>query len=143
MSWRDRNMEEVKVEPSDPFMGKDKERKNFFVKVSKITNSPKYGKVHVIEDRSERRGIFFKYTTKGEIPEARVDDCIIIHATCNHGKNSLDGQDQTYFNRVQLIKNVGSTEDPITTNNIRSSETDVLEGETKHWSAQVENSQNI
>ena len=28
MSWRDRNMEEVKVEPSDPFMGKDKERKN-------------------------------------------------------------------------------------------------------------------
>ena len=56
-------MEEVKVEPSDPFMGKDKERKNFFVKVSKITNSPKYGKVHVIEDRSERRGIFFKYTT--------------------------------------------------------------------------------
>ena len=131
-------MEEVKVEPRDPFMGKDKERKNFFVKLTKITNSPKYGKVHVIEDKAGRRAIFFKYTTKGEIPEARVGDCIVIHATCNHGKNSLDGQEQTYLNRVQLVRNVGSTEDPITTNNIRSSETDVLDSESKHWAEHVE-----
>ena len=131
-------MEEVKVEARDPFKGKDKERKNFFVKLTKITNSPKYGKVHVIEDKAGRRAIFFKYTTKGEIPEARVGDCIVIHATCNHGKNSLDGQEQTYFNRVQLVRNVGSTEDPVTTNNIRSSETDVLDSESKHWAEQVE-----
>ena len=33
-------------------------------------------------------------------------------ATCKHSQSSYDGQEQTYFNRVKILKNTGSVEKP-------------------------------
>ena len=35
-----------------------------------------------------------------------------MSATCKHSQSNYDGQEQTYFNRVKVLKNTGSLENP-------------------------------
>ena len=110
----------VKVELEDPFIGKDNERDNYFVKLVQKKPSNKYGTVYVVEDKLGRKGLFFNYSfkqgdTKGLIKDIDINDCFLMKATSKHSQSSYDGQEQTYFNRVQILKNIGSVENPLVT----------------------------
>ena len=105
----------VKVELSEPYMGDQNERKNVFVKLVDKKPSAKYGTVYVVQDRDGRKGLFFNFTykqTEPKIKDIEVNDCFLMTATCKHSQSNYDGQEQTYFNRVKILKNTGSVEKP-------------------------------
>tara|TARA_Y100000004_G_scaffold29962_1_gene31122 strand:- start:2248 stop:2685 length:438 start_codon:yes stop_codon:yes gene_type:complete len=105
----------VKVELSEPYMGKHDERKNVFVKLVDKKASAKYGTVYVVQDKDGRKGMFFNFTYKQiepRIKDIELNDCFLMTATCKHSQSSYDGQEQTYFNRVKILKNTGSVEKP-------------------------------
>ena len=52
-----------------------------------------------------------KYGVDGpKIKDIEVNDCFLMTATCKHSQSNYDGQEQTYFNRVKVLKNTGSIE---------------------------------
>ena len=105
----------VKVELSEPYMGDQNERKNVFVKLVDKKPSAKYGTVYVVQDKDGRKGLFFNFTykqTEPKIKDIEVNDCFLMTATCKHSQSNYDGQEQTYFNRVKILKNTGSVEKP-------------------------------
>ena len=59
--------------------------------------------------------MFFNFTYKQmepRIKDIELNDCFLMTATCKHSQSSYDGQEQTYFNRVKILKNSGSVEKP-------------------------------
>ena len=87
------------------WMGREMERGNFFVKLTEYIEN--YG-IHKVVDKTGNRGIFFSFT--GHEHKIEKGDCFLMKATpSRHQINRYDGGKETYFNRVIIEENKGST----------------------------------
>ena len=82
---------------------------NLFLKLVKRVRKPDYT-MHFMEDRNGRKAMFYNY--KGV--EIKKDDCVLLKATiAEHRRNKFDdGKPLTYLNRVTVLRNRGTIEDP-------------------------------
>jgi len=66
--------------------------------------------MHFMEDRNGRKAMFYNY--KGV--EIKQDECCILKATiAEHRRSKFDnGKPLTYLNRVTVVRNLGSKENP-------------------------------
>tara|TARA_Y100001949_G_scaffold159050_1_gene149696 strand:+ start:172 stop:543 length:372 start_codon:yes stop_codon:yes gene_type:complete len=79
-----------------------------FLKLVKKIQKPEY-KMHFMEDRNGRKAMFYNY--KGV--EIRQDDCVLLKCTiAEHRKDKYDGKPLTYINRVTVLRNRGTVENP-------------------------------
>ena len=80
-----------------------------FLKLVKKIQKPEY-KMHFMEDRNGRKAMFYNY--KGV--EIKQDECCILKATiAEHRRSKFDnGKPLTYLNRVTVVRNLGTKEDP-------------------------------
>ena len=86
------------------WIGTEKKRGNFFVKLTEYIEN--YG-LHKVVDKTGNRGIFFSFSGTDKIAEG---DCFLMKATpSRHQINKYDGGKETYFNRVIIEENKGST----------------------------------
>lgn len=77
-------------------------RGEFFLKLEKRLNFPKYH-MHIMVDREGRKVMF--YNCKGVA--FNEGDCVLVKATISDYRTWKNFQ-QTYINRVTVLKNVGS-----------------------------------
>ena len=81
---------------------------NLFLKLVKRVRKPDYT-MHFMEDRNGRKAMFYNY--KGV--EIKTDECVLLKATiAEHRKDKYDGKPLTYLNRVTVLRNRGTIEDP-------------------------------
>ena len=81
---------------------------NLFLKLVKRVRKPDYT-MHFMEDRNGRKAMFYNY--KGV--EIKTDECVLLKATiAEHRKDKYDGKPLTYLNRVTVVRNLGSKENP-------------------------------
>ena len=82
---------------------------NLFLKLVKRVRKPDYT-MHFMEDRNGRKAMFYNY--KGV--EIKTDECCILKATiAEHRRSKFDnGKPLTYLNRVTVVRNLGSKENP-------------------------------
>ena len=82
---------------------------NLFLKLVKRVRKPDYT-MHFMEDRNGRKAMFYNY--KGV--EIKTDECCILKATiAEHRTSKFDGgKPLTYLNRVTVLRNRGTIEDP-------------------------------
>ena len=86
------------------WIGTEKKRGNFFVKLTEYIEN--YG-IHKVVDKTGNRGIFFSFKGTDKIEKG---DCFLMKATpSRHQINKYDGGKETYFNRVIIEENKGST----------------------------------
>ena len=80
-----------------------------FLKLVKRVRKPDYT-MHFMEDRNGRKAMFYNY--KGV--EIKTDECCILKATISeHRRSKFDnGKPLTYLNRVTVVRNLGSKENP-------------------------------
>ena len=94
----------------EDYLGPVKTKKDdLFLKLVKRVRKPDYT-MHFMEDRNGRKAMFYNY--KGV--EIKTDECCILKATiAEHRKSKFDnGKPLTYLNRVTVVRNVGSVENP-------------------------------
>ena len=84
-------------------------RDDLFLKLVKRVRKPDYT-MHFMEDRNGRKAMFYNY--KGV--EIKQDECCILKATiAEHRRSKYDnGKPLTYLNRVTVVRNLGSVENP-------------------------------
>ena len=83
-------------------------RDDLFLKLVKKISKPDYT-MHFMEDRKGRRAMFYNY--KGV--EIKNDDCVLLKATiAEHRYDRYNNTPLTYLNRVTVLKNLGSKENP-------------------------------
>ncbi len=84
-------------------------RDDLFLKLVKRVRKPDYT-MHFMEDRNGRKAMFYNY--KGV--EIKQDECCILKATISeHRRSKFDnGKPLTYLNRVTVVRNLGTKEDP-------------------------------
>ena len=84
-------------------------RDDLFLKLVKKVSKPHYT-MHFMEDRNGRKAMFYNY--KGV--EIKQDECCILKATiAEHRRSKFDnGKPLTYLNRVTVVRNLGTKEDP-------------------------------
>jgi len=84
-------------------------RDDLFLKLVKRVRKPDYT-MHFMEDRNGRKAMFYNY--KGV--EIKQDECCILKATiAEHRRSKFDnGKPLTYLNRVTVVRNLGSVENP-------------------------------
>ena len=84
-------------------------RDDLFLKLVKRVRKPDYT-MHFMEDRNGRKAMFYNY--KGV--EIKQDECCILKATISeHRRSKFDnGKPLTYLNRVTVVRNLGSVENP-------------------------------
>jgi len=84
-------------------------RDDLFLKLVKRVSKPDYT-MHFMEDRNGRKAMFYNY--KGV--EIKTDECCILKATiAEHRRSKFDnGKPLTYLNRVTVVRNLGSVENP-------------------------------
>jgi len=84
-------------------------RDDLFLKLVKRVRKPDYT-MHFMEDRNGRKAMFYNY--KGV--EIKQDECCILKATiAEHRRSKFDnGKPLTYLNRVTVVRNLGSKENP-------------------------------
>ena len=84
-------------------------RDDLFLKLVKRVRKPDYT-MHFMEDRNGRKAMFYNY--KGV--EIKTDECCILKATiAEHRRSKFDnGKPLTYLNRVTVVRNLGSKENP-------------------------------
>ena len=84
-------------------------RDDLFLKLVKRVRKPDYT-MHFMEDRNGRKAMFYNY--KGV--EIKQDECCILKATiAEHRRSKFDGgKPLTYINRVTVVRNLGSKENP-------------------------------
>jgi len=84
-------------------------RDDLFLKLVKRVRKPDYT-MHFMEDRNGRKAMFYNY--KGV--EIKTDECCILKATiAEHRRSKFDnGKPLTYLNRVTVVRNLGTKEDP-------------------------------
>jgi len=84
-------------------------RDDLFLKLVKKVSKPDYT-MHFMEDRNGRKAMFYNY--KGV--EIKQDECCILKATiAEHRRSKFDnGKPLTYLNRVTVVRNLGSVENP-------------------------------
>jgi len=87
------------------WIGTEKKRGSFFVKLTEYIEN--YD-LHKVVDKTGNRGIFFSFT--GHEHKIEKGDCFLMKATpSRHQINKYDGGKETYFNRVIIEENKGST----------------------------------
>ena len=99
----------VKVELSEPYMGKHNEKKNVFVKLIEKKPSAKYGTVYIVQDKSGRKGLFFNFTYKQiepKIKDIEINDCFLMSATCKHSQSNYDGLKKN--DKIKFLENVNN-----------------------------------
>jgi len=80
-----------------------------FLKLVKKISKPDYT-MHFMEDRNGRKAMFYNYNGV----EIKLDECCILKATiAEHRRSKFDnGKPLTYLNRVTVVRNLGSVENP-------------------------------
>ena len=94
----------------EDYLGPEKtKRDDLFLKLVKRVRKPDYV-MHFMEDRNGRKAMFYNY--KGV--EIKQDECCILKATiAEHRRSKFDnGKPLTYLNRVTVVRNLGSVENP-------------------------------
>jgi len=94
----------------EDYLGPVKTKKDdLFLKLVKKVQKPDYT-MHFMEDRNGRKAMFYNY--KGV--EIKTDECCILKATiAEHRRSKFDnGKPLTYLNRVTVVRNLGSVENP-------------------------------
>ena len=94
----------------EDYLGPVKTKKDdLFLKLVKRVKKPDYT-MHFMEDRNGRKAMFYNY--KGV--EIKTDECCILKATiAEHRTSKFDGgKPLTYLNRVTVVRNMGSKENP-------------------------------
>ena len=94
----------------EDYLGPVKTKKDdLFLKLVKRIRKPDYT-MHFMEDRNGRKAMFYNY--KGV--EIKQDECCILKATiAEHRRSKFDnGKPLTYLNRVTVVRNLGSVENP-------------------------------
>ena len=94
----------------DEYLGPVKTRSDkLFLKLVKKVSKPDYT-MHFMEDRNGRKAMFYNY--KGV--EIKQDECCILKATiAEHRRSKFDnGKPLTYLNRVTVVRNLGTKENP-------------------------------
>ena len=90
------------------YLGEVKTKPELFLKLVKRISKPDYT-MHFMEDRSGRRAMFYNY--KGV--EIKKDECVLLKATiAEHRYDRYNNTPLTYLNRVTVLKNLGSKENP-------------------------------
>lgn len=92
-------------------IGKIHERGQHHVKLIRIIsdNGKNFWK---IETRDGRIGILLDTTIDYEplVPKVEVDDCFIMTATVQRHAATMNGEVQTFFREVEIIRNFGNTQ---------------------------------
>ena len=94
----------------EDYLGPVKTKKDdLFLKLVKRVRKPDYT-MHFMEDRNGRKAMFYNY--KGV--EIKQDECVLLKATiAEHRISKFDnGKPLTYLNRVTVVRNLGSKENP-------------------------------
>ena len=92
----------------EEYLGAIKTKPELFLKLVKKISKPDYT-MHFMEDRNGRKAMFYNY--KGV--EIKQDDCVLLKCTiAEHRKDKYDGKPLTYINRVTIIRNRGTKEEP-------------------------------
>jgi len=94
----------------DEYLGPVKTKSDkLFLKLVRKVSKPDYT-MHFLEDRYGRKAMFYNY--KGV--EIKRDECVLLKATiAEHRKSKFDnGKPLTYLNRVTIIRNKGTKENP-------------------------------
>ena len=90
------------------YLGEVKTKPELFLKLVKRISKPDYT-MHFMEDRNGRRAMFYNY--KGV--EIKKDECVLLKATiAEHRYDRYNKTPLTYLNRVTVLKNLGSKENP-------------------------------
>jgi len=96
----------------DEYLGPVKTKSDkLFLKLVKKVSKPDYT-MHFMEDRHGRKAMFYNY--KGV--EIKRDECVLLKATiAEHRRQKFGaGEPLTYLNRVTVLRNMGSKENPKT-----------------------------
>ena len=93
----------------EDYLGPVKSKPELFLKLVKKVSKPEYT-MHFMEDRNGRKAMFYNY--KGV--EIKTDECCILKATiAEHRRSKFDnGKPLTYLNRVTVVRNLGTKENP-------------------------------
>ena len=94
----------------EDYLGPVKTKKDdLFLKLVKKVSKSDYT-MHFMEDRNGRKAMFYNY--KGV--EIKRDECVLLKATiAEHRRNKFDGgKPLTYLNRVTVLRNMGSVQNP-------------------------------
>jgi len=92
----------------EEYLGAVKSKKELFLKLTKKISKPDYT-MHFMEDRNGRRAMFYNY--KGV--EIKQGECVLLKATiAEHRYDRYNKTPLTYINRVTVLRNVGSVEEP-------------------------------
>ena len=94
----------------DEYLGPTKTKSDkLFLKLVRKVSKPDYT-MHFLEDRHGRKAMFYNY--KGV--EIKKDDCVLLKATiAEHRRQKFGaGEPLTYLNRVTVLRNMGSKENP-------------------------------
>ena len=94
----------------EDYLGPVKTKKDdLFLKLVKRVRKPDYT-MHFMADRNGRKAMFYNY--KGV--EIKQDECCILKATiAEHRRSKFDnGKPLTYLNRVTVVRNLGTKENP-------------------------------
>ena len=90
------------------YLGEVKTKPELFLKLVKRISKPDYT-MHFMEDRNGRRAMFYNY--KGV--EIKKDECVLLKATiAEHRYDRYNKTPLTYINRVTVLRNVGTVENP-------------------------------
>ncbi len=102
------------------WIGNEGKRGKFFVKLTELIVKEDYT-IHKVVDKTGNRGLFYNYKMKewkNNADDDTVDykegieknDCFLMTATpSRHQLNKYDGGKETYFNRITIEENKGST----------------------------------
>ena len=93
----------------EKFLGEVKTKPELFLKLVRKISKPDYT-MHMMEDRNGRKAMLYNY--KGV--EFKEGDCVKLKATiAEHRVNKYDNNAPlTYINRVTILRNVGTVEEP-------------------------------
>ena len=91
------------------FLGEVKTKPELFLKLVRKISKPDYT-MHMMEDRNGRKAMFYNY--KGV--EIKEGECVVLKCTiAEHRVNKYDNNAPlTYINRVTILRNVGTVEEP-------------------------------
>ena len=92
----------------EEYLGPVKSKKELFLKLTKKISKPDYT-MHFMEDRNGRRAMFYNY--KGV--EIKQGECVLLKATiAEHRYDRYNKTPLTYINRVTILRNMGTVEEP-------------------------------
>ena len=93
----------------DEYLGPVKTRSDkLFLKLVRKVSKPDYT-MHFLEDRHGRKAMFYNY--KGV--EIKRDECVLLKATiAEHRYDRYNKTPLTYINRVTILRNMGTVEEP-------------------------------